>query len=73
MPRISSIWPGVYILGILMFFSLAGLGQKEYFITSDDQTKLFVREFGVGKPIILSAGGPGLNADYLQPVWEKLS
>jgi proline iminopeptidase len=45
----------------------------DYFITSKDGTKLHIQEYGKGDPVILLAGGPGLNAGYLQPVWENLS
>ena len=49
------------------------LASADYFITSKDGTKLHVQEFGKGEPVVLLAGGPGLNAGYLQPVWENLS
>ncbi|MBK8502861.1 MAG: hypothetical protein IPL46_11955 [Saprospiraceae bacterium] len=59
------------LLSILL--SINSFSQTEYFITSPDQTKLHVREFGSGEPLILLAGGPGLNADYLEAIWENLS
>ena len=37
----------------------------DYCITSKDGTKLHVQEYGKGDPVILLAGGPGLNAGYL--------
>lgn len=58
---------------VCVIASLNTSAQKEYFITSRDQTKLRVREFGAGEPLVILAGGPGLNADYLRPVWENLS
>jgi proline iminopeptidase len=61
------------VLALLLIVSIKGFAQDEYFITSPDQTKLRVREFGTGEPLILLAGGPGLNADYLDPLWTKLS
>lgn len=61
-----------YIAIIIFFASVKVFGQ-EYFLSSVDGTKLFVREFGMGEPILLLSGGPGLNADYLKPVWEELS
>ena len=60
------------ILIALLIFPFVGFGQTEYVIISEDQTKLSIREFGVGSPIVLLAGGPGLNTDYLKPVWENL-
>jgi proline iminopeptidase len=38
-----------------------------------DGTKLFVKESGNGKPLILLAGGPGLNAIYLDSIVVHLS
>jgi len=58
---------------ILILFPSILYAQSGSFITSSDGTKLYVQEFGNGKPVILLAGGPGLNADYLQPIWTKLS
>lgn len=60
------------ILIATIISSLVGFGQTEYVIISEDQTKLSIREFGVGTPVVLLAGGPGLNTDYLKPVWENL-
>lgn len=58
------------LLSILL--SINTFSQSEYFITSADQTKLHVREFGSGEPLIFLAGGPGLNATYLDAIWENL-
>jgi proline iminopeptidase len=60
------------ILLALLVFPLIGFGQKKYVIISGDQTELSVREFGVGNPVVLLAGGPGISTDYLRPVWENL-
>jgi len=49
------------------------IGQKNYQITSIDGTKLYIQEFGSVEPVILLAGGPGLNAIYLKPIWDSLS
>lgn len=35
--------------------------------------KLSYQEFGAGKPIVLLAGGPGMNASYLIPVAQMLA
>jgi len=48
-------------------------GQTSYYVTSADHTKLYVQEYGTGKPVVILAGGPGLNAVYLEPVWKTLS
>lgn len=61
---------------LIVFISLISLkvfAQREYILSSSDQTQLHVREFGVDEPIILLSGGPGLNADYLKPIWDTLS
>jgi len=58
---------------VLLIITNSLFAQREYYITSSDSTKLFVREFGTGEPIILLAGGPGLNAVYMKPVWENLA
>ena len=60
----------------LLFLLIASnklTAQTGYYITSLDSTKLYVQEFGSGEPIIILAGGPGLNAIYMKPVWENLS
>lgn len=44
----------------------------DYYITSKDNVKLFVQEFGKGKPVIILTGGP-INPIYFKAVWEKLS
>jgi len=47
--------------------------QNGFYITSLDGTKLYVRDFGSGEPLVILAGGPGLNAVYMKPIWENLS
>ena len=42
-------------------------------IASNDGTTLYVQAFGRGTPVVLLAGGPGLNPVYMQPVWEDLA
>ncbi|MCA0397520.1 MAG: alpha/beta hydrolase [Bacteroidetes bacterium] len=61
------------ILFILLSVVKDTVGQKSYFITGAANVKLHVQEFGVGKPVVILAGGPGLNAVYLEPIWENLS
>jgi|SRR6185437_11436906 len=58
---------------LLLIASLHADAQTSYYITSADNTKLFVQEFGQGEPIIFLAGGPGFNASYLEPLWKNLS
>jgi proline iminopeptidase len=58
---------------VTLFVSTNKLIGQGFYITSSDNTKLYVQEFGSGEPIIMLAGGPGLNAVYMKPVWEKLS
>lgn len=57
----------------LLFTSTCVSGQANYYITAADGTKLYVQEFGNGKPVVFLAGGPGLNTIYLEPVWKELS
>jgi len=47
--------------------------QSDYFVISKDGTRIHIQEFGKGEPVIFLAGGPGLNAIYMQPVWQRLS
>lgn len=56
--------------GLLASFTV--LSQNEYFIRSADGNQLRVREYGSGEAVIILAGGPGLNADYMRGVWEGL-
>jgi proline iminopeptidase len=60
-------------LFLLLLTTLSVFGQKSYYIDGPHSTKLYVQEFGNGKPVIFLAGGPGLNAIYLEPVWKELS
>ena len=60
------------LLVLLVFCTTQVAGQTSYFITSFDGTKLFVNEFGKGQPLVLLAGGPGLDAVYIKSVWEHL-
>ena len=61
------------MLILIIFFQAAVSAQTSYYINSNDGVKIFVQEFGKGAPVVLLAGGPGLNPDYLQPLWDKLS
>ncbi len=60
-----------FLLWIIL--SVNSYAQSGYYITSEDQTNLYVEEYGTGKPIIFLAGGPGLNPNYLEAVWENVS
>jgi len=57
----------------LFFICKYASSQTNYYITSEDGTKLFVQEFGKGDPVIVLAGGPGLKAVYLKDLYDKLS
>ncbi|MGI8637573.1 MAG: alpha/beta fold hydrolase [Segetibacter sp.] len=61
------------LMTLLLFCLVRSTGQTNYFITSADGTKLYIQEWGNGKPVILLAGGPGLNAIYMDSVWLHLS
>src|SRR5215831_1948179 len=62
----------IYFLLLLITMNVAK-AQSNYYITSTDSTKLFVQEYGKGDPVIILAGGPGLNAIYLEALYQKLS
>jgi proline iminopeptidase len=53
--------------------SVNSYAQVGYYITSEDQTGLYVEEYGTGKPVVLLSGGPGLNPVLLEALWENLS
>ena len=57
----------------MIFLPAIVSAQTSYYITSKDGAKIFVQEFGKGAPVVFLAGGPGLNAVYMQPVWQRLS
>lgn len=41
-----------------------------YYISGGGGAQLYVEESGKGAPVIFLSGGPGLNPDYIQPVWS---
>jgi len=61
------------ILPLLLIACNHLIGQSGFYIKSLDSTKLYVQEFGSGEPLVILAGGPGLNAIYMKPIWENLS
>jgi proline iminopeptidase len=61
------------IFALIIFLPEIVSAQTSYYITSKDGAKIFVQEFGKGAPVVLLAGGPGLNPDYLQPLWNTFS
>ena len=61
------------ILPLLLLACNYLIGQSGFYIKSLDSTKLYVQEFGSGEPLVILAGGPGLNAIYMKPIWENLS
>jgi proline iminopeptidase len=58
---------------LLFVCSIQLNAQTDYYIKSTDGTQLHIQEFGSGQPVILLAGGPGLNAIYLKQIWDSLS
>jgi len=62
----------LFILWVMICPSATLLAQTNYEIYGSYNTKLQVNEHGQGKPVVLLAGGPGFNANYLQPIWEQL-
>lgn len=63
----------VIIIYMVTFLLGSVSAQNDYFVVSKDGTRLHIREFGKGKPVIFLAGGPGTNAVYMEPVWQRLS
>jgi proline iminopeptidase len=62
------------VFGLLILLAtFRSFGQQGYFIKSADQTNIYIEEKGSGKPVILLAGGPGLNPNYIYPIYDKLS
>lgn len=62
-----------YLGLVFLLYANLAIGQNDYYIESLDGTKLHVREFGTGVPIIFLSGGPGFDVDYLEPIWQKLA
>jgi len=60
------------LLCLLLCVAAKAYSQKGYYITSADKMKLWVNEYGTGKPVILLAGGPGLTATYMDSIWLKM-
>ena len=61
------------ILYLLLLIPIIGLGQNLKSFKSSDGTEIYYEEYGQGKTLILLAGGPGLNPDYLKGFYDKLS
>lgn len=61
------------IIAIMIFFTGIVSAQRDYFIASKDGTRIHIQEFGKGKPVVFLAGGPGMNAVYMEAVWQRLS
>ncbi|MBL7764011.1 MAG: alpha/beta hydrolase [Chitinophagaceae bacterium] len=61
------------LLLFLVDMLTCAFAQKSYYVDGSNNTKLHVQEFGNGNPVIILAGGPGLNAGYMEAVWKELS
>ena len=65
------------ILIILIILSMSGCAEKRDIhsegLLSVNGTDLFVKTIGVGEPLIVLHGGPGLSHDYFLPHMELLS
>lgn len=59
------------ILFALLSPSAIVIAQHHFVIHSNDNVTLTVNEFGLGKPVVLLAGGPGFNAAYLEPFGKR--
>ncbi|OQP42946.1 hypothetical protein A4H97_12400 [Niastella yeongjuensis] len=62
-----------FLICLLSFSFTELLAQKSYFITTPDKIKLYINEYGTGKPVVMLAGGPGINPGYLQPICHKMT
>ena len=54
------------ILYLLLLIPIIGLGQNLKSFESNDGTEIYYEEYGQGQTLVLLAGGPGLNPDYLK-------
>src|SRR6202012_1469574 len=73
LPNWGNIGKFTLLIFLLSTIHAVARAQSDYFITADDGTKLHVQEFGRGTPVVLLGGGPGINGQYLQPVWSELA
>lgn len=56
----------VVLLLFTLFFQQAVAGDKQFYFTTSDSVKLYVRIAGEGKPCLFVHGGPGSNAWYYE-------
>jgi proline iminopeptidase len=63
----------ILLIAVMTFSYGVVYAQSDYFIVGKDGTRIHIQEFGKGEPVIFLAGGPGMNAVYMQPVWQRLS
>jgi len=62
------------IIKLLLFIiCINAYSQKEYYVITKDSVKLFVQEFGKGDTIMILAGGPGMDKNYMKPLYDSLS
>lgn len=54
-------------------FFLQAHAQRGFFVKSVDNTAIYVEEAGQGDPVVLLAGGPGMEPDYLRPLVQRLA
>lgn len=57
----------LFILPVVYCF-----GQTEGFAYSSDNSPIYYRTFGSGKPLLIINGGPGMNSDGFVPLAKKL-
>lgn len=62
-----------FLLSLLALSFTQLLAQSSYVLKRPDNVTLYVNEYGVGKPVVLLGGGPGLNPNYLVAICQKMT
>jgi len=61
------------LLFFLLLFAYCCNAQNSSFALSSDNTAIFYRVYGTGKPLLIINGGPGMNSDGFENLAIKLS
>ncbi|CAN5380652.1 alpha/beta hydrolase [soil metagenome] len=60
-------------LFLLAFFCNSCNGQKDGYAISKDNTPIYYKTFGDGKPLLIINGGPGMNSEGFESLAKQLS